>query len=259
MNNQTKEIQLAVAEAAGTIIELLPKDDEGKAIRTSNPEVLAKVGDIVGQAVDEAGGDYHTLFVVAAGLSAVLPFGARRLRLLWHASRCDKSIDEAAVKILELLAGDPAADYVEIGKRIDRAVGLCGGPVFESDVLARLAATLRVSAQSLRQYRGGYLVFKLGGANLAKLVPNVCPYPALSLFVRILKTNLMPWRKADLIVKAVESIGKKGLPWKATNVVQPLALLLAEEAVKPITISVIPAWYCPNKTDSIKTRNHTAA
>jgi len=263
MNNQTKEIQLAVAEAAGKIIKLLPKDDEGKAVGTSDPEVLANVGDIVEQAVDKAGGDFHALFVVAAGLSAALPFGARRLRLLWHANRRDKSIGEAAVGILELLAGDPAADFVEIGKLVDRVLGLCGGSHFESDVLSILGKMLQVSPRKLRQYKDGYLVFKLGGADLAKLVPNVCPFSALSLFSQILKADLMPWRKKDLIIKTVETIARKGLQWEKAAVAEPLALILAEDAIKATFLPIAPAWHAPTanpgKAEGTKAETHEAA
>lgn len=239
MSGFSAEVLEGLMAAVGKILAFLSGDGEGRAFRTSDP-----VGEAVCDAVEAAGGSAAALFAVSESLSKRTPFSARKLRSLRNACRWDRILDEAALGLFGLLAGDPAADEVEIGKRVDQVLAPCAGPATEADILAKLAAKLQTSARRLRQYRDAYLVAQLGAAELARLVPGVLPNTALVDLALILKVDgLMPWRKKDMILKAAEEIARRGLEGKAAAAV--VGAVLAEGAGRADPMPVIPQWNFP--------------
>lgn len=242
MNDASAEM-MAVTEAAEQILALLPKNDEVKAVGTTDPEILAKVGEIMDTAVEAAGGDAKALFAVTAALSKKVPFGSRRLRLLCGAYRRQKVIDAAAIDLFEMLTGDADAAAVDAGQRIQETVTLCGGPAFEADVLEALSVKLEVSTMTLEKYRDAFLVASLGGRELSRLFPNGCPTQILTDIAGVLKKEALPWKKKAALLHAAKTIARQGLKGKDAS---SLAVrILAQEAKKAKPLP-IPSWHIPS-------------
>ncbi len=240
MNNDTNTAMLM---AADRIREMLPKDEAGKACGTPNPPDM--VGEIVDEIVEAEGGSAAALFAVADALTRLVPIGARKIRSLWRAFRRDRTLEEAALAICELLAGDPEAAAVDIGRLVERAARKCGEGIVATAAIEILGGKLDISAGKLRRFRDAYLVSELGGADLARLVPYGCPPSFLTCLAPILKSGMMPWRKKDLIVKAAEAIVQRGLAGRqATALVRNM---LAEGLKKTeVPAIIVPAWHLPS-------------
>lgn len=243
-------VAVAASEAAVKIKEALPKNQDGTVRRTDDSEVLARIGEIVDEAVGRAGGDASALLMLTNALSTLVPYGGRVLRSLRSVYCRQKAVDGTAAVLFELLAGDPAADFVEIGKRIDGLLRSCD-PTFEPEVMASLGEKLQMSVREIRDFHDAYLVSVLGGAELARLVPSSLPYPVLADFAPILGAGLPPWRAQSVIVRAVEEVARRRLEGKAVAAL--VDEILAEEAVREVTpLPVIPAWSYPVEKNAIQ-------
>lgn len=220
-----------IVDQAASNILALPK----------NGEFESRVGGIVDQAVEEAGGDSVALFAVTEALTKKVPIGARILRSLRNAYRQDRILDEAKLSLVYLLAGDPDADAIEIGKQVDQALGLCGVACVASEALAKLAAKLEVTPRKLAKYRDVFLVAQLGGTELAKLTPNF-PSSVLLQFSRILKADgLMPWAKKDIIITVAGGVAKNALVGKQVATLVSHILVAGKTEALPI----VPSWNFP--------------
>lgn len=243
MDNDREGLARIVADATTRIRAILSGKERNVAGGTLDPAVETMVGEAVDRAVEKAGGD-SALFAVTEALAKQVPFGARRLRYLRSACRRERVLDEAALAVAELLAGDPEADGVEIGGWVDAAVRQCveAGGVAPA-ALDRLGGKLGVSASKLRRFRDAFLVAKLGGRELAGLFPYGCPTADLCRLVPILKgEGLVPWRKKEMVLKAAGAIARQGL---RGNEATALVGRMIEARNEGRTMAVAPAWHRP--------------
>lgn len=237
-------VEAVAIEAAGKAMAVWPRSGT-ESCWTIDPAIEALVGEIVDHAVGMAGGE-AVLFDVTSALTRLVPISARRLRTMRAAHLRDTAIDAAAADLVELVAGDPAADLLAIGERVDRLLRLCG-PTFESDVLVTLGRRLEVSAQSLRHYHDGFMVARVGGRELAKLVPSTLPYTVLLCLAPILRAKLTTCRKQTLIVRAAKEWARHRL--SDTQAAALVGELLAERPAEDETpLVVVPAWHFPSGT-----------
>jgi hypothetical protein len=244
----------AVTEAASKIKAILSENSGAMAGGTQAPEVEELVGSAVDEAVLATGGDAAALFAVSEALSALVPVGARRLRSLCTASRHSRIIEDAAVGLFELVAGDFEADAIAIGRRAWQAIELCGGPSSEADVVDRIAATLSVPAQRLRQCMDVFTVYDLCGKDLDRRLPG-CPFTKLLPLSRIAKKDgLMPWHKKRLILDVAHAISRGRHDSK--RIESLINRAIAKDALKVATLPIVPAWHVPpalaTKTDAKK-------
>ena len=231
MNACNPEVLNGVVAKAASNIRALPK----------NGEFEFKVGEIVCQAVEEAGSDAAALFAVSEALTNKVPVSARNLRSMYNSYRQDRILDNAAVGLFDLMIGDPEGSACEIGERVDKAMDLCGRQNVGQDALAKLAAKLEVSSQKLAKYRDVFLVVQFGGTELA----NNFPSSVLCQLAKILKADgLMPWTKKEMILKAADVAAKLGLT--GTQVAKVVGDILSggvdNAESRP---AIVPAWHCP--------------
>lgn len=249
-----ENVHAAVTEAASKIKAILSEHAGAMAGGTVDPEIEIMVGSAVDEAVVAAGGDAAALFAVSDTLSTHVPFGARRLRSFRTAFQQSLVLEDAAVGLFELVAGDFEADAIAIGRRVREAIKLCGGHSAEADVVDRLAAMLSVPAQRLRQCMDVFDVYDLCGKDLDRRLPG-CPFAALLPLSRIAKKDgLMPWRKKRLILDVAHAISRGRFDSK--RIESCIIGAMAKHAVKIAVRPVVPAWHVPSalttKTDAKK-------
>lgn len=244
--NSESQVASSVSIAAAKIREILTV--EGVTAGTLTPTAESKIGEAVEVAVKAAGDNASTLFAVTTGLSALVPFGSCRLRELRTVFKRQSILEQAAVGLFGLLAGDPAADAVDIGCRIHEAIKHVGGPAFEEAVLDGLAAKLGVSSRTLAGYHDAFLVVEAAGfTQLGRHFPMGIPFPVLQQLARIIKTDDMPWRQKEMILLAAKEISKRGAA--GNRAVRIVTHILASRSDVAIPSIVKPAWHLPLKTD----------
>ena len=221
-----------------------------ETIRTIPPHDTYLLGQTVDEAVVAAGGTTSALFTVTEALTKMVAYGARRLRKLYRLYLRTKLIDEASVAIFPNLVGDPDASMVDIGKRVDAVVSNMHGanPI---DAVKPLVARLNsvgaeTSSAFLLRCRTAFLVAKLGGPELARLIPAQYPATALPALFRLTKGQL-PWMGQARVLKAAKRLVKRQ-PQGKRQVEAIVANVLAEEARKtPTGSAVFVSWYIPPK------------
>lgn len=233
----------ALAESAIKILAILQKHTAGVGNRILNPDIDLAVGTIVDDIVATAGGDAVALFAVTESLSKVVPFGARRLRTMRSAYVFDKTLDDTALAIKEMLAGDEHAGSVAAGHRINATITLLVGVAGEALILDGLATRLELSPDRLRLFRDVFLISNLCGENLSKRLAGGCTLVVLRHLSRFLRVDAMPWRQRDMALKAAEEIHHQKL--SGNEIAKLVSRMLAEPHSESECLPIAPSWHIP--------------
>ena len=221
---------------------------DAATIITANPKNEHKHAETVARAVNAAGGNPADLQVVTEELSKLVPFGSKHLRKLYRDFLRSTLISDTATALFGLLAGDPAADVVGIGRLIH---GVVESPLFRgaspTDAVAPLVEHLETvgtstSPNELLNYYDAYRTWVTGGVELEKLIPSRLS-PTVLFDLSRLTQNRMPWVAQKLILKAAKEIVRFQL--QGSRITERITKLDNQvETKEPL---VFAAWHYPTK------------